>query len=332
METFDMEVKNLLKQNVMTTPDSIKVRIDQTLASLPEKKHVKKKPKWRHLVVAVSVLTILGISITATADLTNTGKEIEYIQKEHPYVVLDSHFYKATGETVSNSQLGSVVGSVKRSSGDGNDLLKNGDSAYFSVGDPIYELNGVDSKTKLAIKSTTGGIRIFSETRYFVLEQAGKVANPDPKTILGSKGDAGELAIVMQNIRSLNPHLYEPKGMGERIFVVAADYHPVFRKGYKNGTNIEYRIPEADTADGVQGFLFVREFSRVIKYDVASDVFSSNYKPTLKEEFDLNGLHWRYYGNNLYLGEKDGYYYELNLQGKMNMEDLIQHFKLTEKN
>lgn len=336
---FDMEMKDLLMKSEFAAgaPESIKLRVDETLANLPEidRNISKRKTKGKRIGIISAIL--VGIAGTAAfSAVTNTEQSIESITEIHPYVVIDNHYYKATGELIDKEKLGPAMTQVKRGSGELN-LLKNGDTDYFNVGEPIYKIKGGKSNKEYAIKHITGGTKFIPVYKYFILQRSEEVVNPDPKTILGTKNDTKENAIVMENIRRLDPHLYEFKGLDSRITVRGADYHPVFDKGMKNGTNIYYHVPEADKT--VNGLAFnseisVQEYSKNIqKYNPAS-MFNSNIKDQLKvqKEFDLNGLHWKYYGFGLYLGEKDGYLYEINFQTQGNLDEstmteFIKHFQ-----
>lgn len=311
---FDLEMKDLLLKSELgsAAPESIKLRIDETLANLPDIDRNISKPKTKGKKWFIIGAILAGIAGTAAfSAVTNTEQNIESIAETHPYVVIDHHYYKATGELIDKEKLGTPMMEVKRGSGELN-LLKDGDTDYFNVGESIYKLKGKHSNEEYAIKHIAGGTKFIPVYKYFILKRSEEVVNPDPKTILGTKNDAKEVDIVMENIRRLDPHFYEFKNMGSLAVVQSADYHPQYRKGYKNGTNITYHVPEGDAGD-IQKFIDVREFSADKKDEIYSVVFQSNISSQLKvqKEFDLNGLHWKYYGYNLYLGEKDGYYYEI---------------------
>jgi hypothetical protein len=327
---FDTEMKDLVLKSELGSalPESIKLRIDETLANLPDIDRKITKPKTIGKKWFIIGAILAGIAGTAAfSAVTNTEQNIESIAETHPYVVIKHHYYKATGELIDKDKLGAPIMEVKRGSGELN-LLKDGDTDYFNVGESIYKLKGTNSNEEFAIKHIAGGTKFIPVYKYFILKRSDGVVNPDPKTILGTKNDEKEIGIVMENIRRLDSHFYEFKNMGSRLIVQSADYHPQYRKDYKNGTNVNYHVPEGDEGD-IQNLIEVREFRVDKKDEVYSVVFKSNISSQLKvrKEFDLNGLHWKYYGDNLYLGEKDGYYYEIHdSQGKEFSEDKMMEF------
>jgi hypothetical protein len=339
MNRFDSEIKQLFKERDLRAPEHIKLRIDQTLSNLPEpgNKVFKRKSKWRKIGLVGTLVALLGIFSTATfADLSNTGIHIQDVQSEHPYVVLHGNNYKATGEMIEQEKLGNKLAEVKRIGG--WSIKRDGDSAFFLPGDSIYEIKGADPNIKVAIKTVTGGTKLFPEYKFFILKRSEQVNNPKPQTIVAAKNDPEEVSYAMENIRRLDKHLYEFKNMESHASIAGADYHPVLKIGMKNGTNIYYTVPEVGYIDHdikLLGYISVQEYSKSIKQYMVSRLnpefnpYFNDYK--VQKEFDMNGLHWKYYGDHLYIGEKDGYLYEIWFeQGKFDeakMMEFIRHFQ-----
>ena len=162
--------------------------------------------------------------------------------------------------------------------------------------------------------------------------------------IIGAKNDPEEVAIALKNIREIVPYLYELKNEQNGVAPNLATYRP------NSGVTLYYRVPEADDKE-TQGFLFILEYPKEIAEKIANSAFSPklktemvtinggkvarrvpdpNYKlPTASKTFELNGIRWSYYGNNLIRGEKEGYYYEIQIQGKFTYDGLaglVKHF------
>lgn len=294
----------------------------------------KNSYKWSILgLVTLLIISFLALTNAKAAPLevkSNSNANSSVIPDK--YVVLDGYYYVPNGDTIDELKLGKQFAGVQRI-GDW-EYKKTGDSNYFGPPAPIYSILDIKTDEKVAIKTITGGTRQNPNYTLMVLQRSEAIKEPDATTILGAKGDTKEVAIALQNIRKKFPLLYEFQGMEQKMDF--ASYSPNFGPGVKLG----YRVPEADTADlksnhQVQGIIFVYEYKKGMENETGESRFrkgSEYYEAKPTETFDFNWIHWEYYDTNVVRGEKDKMIYEVQVQGNLNQDDLVELLKTFKQN
>lgn len=346
---FDFELKRMIKKNDFTEiPEIVRTRIDDTLASLPEKgayESMKSKKKLtKRMGIAAALVAMLAFTLPVAASsiselVAKRTKEVtDFAVSTKGYIILDGYYYRATGEMLSEEKLGDKIAEINRI-GEWQ-IKRSGDSNVFPPG-VIYSIKGKDVKETIAVRVSIGK-EDKGPYGYVVLLRSEKVEQPDINKIIGAKNDPEEVAIALTNIRAIAPYLYELKTEQNGVTPNLATYRS------DNGVTLCYSIPEADDNE-TQGFLFVYEYPKEIAEKITNSAFSpeikseivtidgkkvknyapdSNYKPpTASETFELNGIQWSYYGDHLLRGEKEGYYYEVQTQGKFTHDSLVRLLK-----
>ncbi|CAK4870523.1 unnamed protein product [Aphanomyces euteiches] len=116
----------------------------------------------------------------------------------------------------------------------------------------------------------------------------------------------------------MDPFLYEFSLTSSPIELFAASYSdPYTADTFTYGTWLTYTYPLADDAD-IQGFIEVSEYSEEVKQQLK-----------VLREFDSGDLHWKDYGDQVYVAKQNDHYYEIKLQGKLSeeqLQELLSHF------
>lgn len=213
--------------------------------------------------------------------------------------------------------------------------LREGDAHVFEKGGTLVGMT--------VHGSSEDDFFTISKVKPEILSDAKNTA-ATPEQFVGAKNDPGEVAIALKKIREIAPYLYELKTEQNGVAPNLATYRP------DSGVTLHYRVPETDDKE-TQGFLFIFEYPKEIAEKIMNSAFSPKFKseivtiderkvarrvpdpnyklPTASETFELNGIQWSYYGNNLLRGEKEGYYYEIQTQGKFTYDglaDILKHF------
>ncbi|UUZ82371.1 hypothetical protein LJK88_49695 [Paenibacillus sp. P26] len=252
------------------------------------------------------------------------------------YVIYNGYYYMTTDELIEASHIDKQIGQVERT---GEWVIKkDGDSNEFVPGAGLYTIQGIDPSDKLAVKVNLSSRQVDPKDavyEYQAVKRAEAVGQVDTTRILASKNDPEEVAAVIANIRKIDPHLYEFQGPRTKYKLTGASYAD---EGAPDaawyGTGLTYELPEAvyRESDGqtIQGFLFVEEYSEKSKEEgklpggslFYGDAHNPTRIPGVREEFDLNGLHWKVYGDGsepgVYVGQQGNRYYEIKLQGKLS--------------
>lgn len=115
------------------------------------------------------------------------------------------------------------------------------------------------------------------------------------------------------------------------------------------GTYLTYIYPLADEGK-LQGFVEVAEYSEEMKQQhmLSGSIFANRIERIVEgdksrrieheveeeglivlREFNSGDLHWKDYGDQIYVANQNGHYYEIKLQGKLNdeqLKQLLNHF------
>lgn len=271
----------------------------------------KKKGEWR---------------IMAGQDnLTNVRLDIPtYLKQAGAYAIYNGYYYAADGTVVNQPDIGKPISEIKRT-GDVPDKQSSDSNIFIGT---VYSIQNVSDQQKIAVK--------YNDI-YIGLQRASSLAD----ILMSSKGDPKTNALALRNVRKEAPFLYEFPGMEKQIQLVS--YQP----GMGPGVTLYYQLPEANKND-MQGFLFIFEYRKgwenitienSIPFPVgvrqSRSTFQANSNPGAPvKTFDLNGIHWSYYSNSLLRGEKDDRYYEIQVQGSLAEEklmDLLKSFKPASK-
>jgi beta-lactamase regulating signal transducer with metallopeptidase domain len=310
-----------------------------------------KKHSYKWSILGLGVILLLGgLALTnakAAPQKENAGEQQKEIVVPTPakptsdsYVVLNDYYYVPNGDTVNESQLGEQNAQVKRN-GDWQ-FKQTGDTNFFAPPAPIYSIQGIKVDERVAVKAVTGGTKQNPVYTFLVLERSKAVETPNGNMILGAKNDPKEVSIALKNIKEIAPYLYEFQTKQIGVTLTSASY------SQDAGVALYYRVPEADDKD-TQGFLFVFEYPIDMLDKISNSAFSAKLKseqvvidgkkvvrhvadtnnktPTASKTFDLNGIHWSYYGDRLLRGEKGDNYYEIQAQGKFTYDRLIELLK-----
>ncbi|MDQ0913853.1 sigma-E factor regulatory protein RseB domain-containing protein [Paenibacillus sp. V4I5] len=299
----------------------------------------------------VHSLEVISIQINKGVDRSKFSMDVPSGWKSDTgggYVVHNGYYYMKTGETVKAEMIGKQIGKVMRI-GDWS-IKKEGDTNEFVPDSGMFALKGVDTKVKMVIKVNKSSRRVDPKDavyEYQVVMRDNPVEQVDKSKLMGAKNDPEEVTAVIENIRKVDPDLYEFKGNDKQVTLIGASY---VKEGTSDtlwfGTYLTYRLPEADYKEqnnqlAIQGIVEVSEYSEEIKQQgkfKGNSVFrqdSFQASLNIQEEFELNGLHWKRYvtknkdGDSIYVGQQGNQYYEIHLQGKISdqqMKDLLHHF------
>lgn len=222
-------------------------------------------------------------------------------------------------------------------------IKQEGDTNEFVPGSGIFGIKGIDPKEKLAIKVNRSPKNIDPEDavfEYHIVNRTIPIEQVDKSQIIGSKGDTEEVAAALQNIRKVDPYLYNFESLGKRVQLHLATYasKETTPDTMWEGTYLDYIFPEANTVIGkmsIQGFLEISEYDEKIKKrgNFKTIYKNANTNPEVTDEFVLNGLNWKKHKSSesvsIYVGQKNDRYYEIRLQGKLSneqMKEVLSHF------
>jgi hypothetical protein len=246
------------------------------------------------------------------------------------YLVHSGFYYDRTDAVIPLDQIGKELGTVSRI-GDWA-IKKEWDSNEFGTGVKIFAITGVSPDERLAVRVQVRSPKNKeSSYDYQEVKRAAALEVLDPSILLGAKGDKEEVAVVMQNIREVDPYIYEFNGLSSPIELFFANFADKYVENASYyGTYLKYIYPLADDAN-IQGWVEVAEYSEEMKLQhmLNGSIFAVD-EAELKvlREFDSGHLHWKDYGDQIYVAKQNDHYYEIKLQGKLSdeqLQELLSH-------
>lgn len=261
------------------------------------------------------------------------------------YLVHNGYYYDMTDAVIPLDQIGDQLGTVSRI-GDWA-MKKEWDTNQFTPNSKIYAIKGENTAEKLAVRSQVRSPKNKeSSYDYLELKRATAVEAFDSSILLNAKGDKEEVSIAMSNIRKVDPFLYEFSDLSTSIELQSVSFADQYTEDASIlGLSLSYIYPLADDT-AVQGYIQVSEYEEKMK--LANSSIFANRIEIIKEgdkihrtekaideadlkvlrEFDTDEFHWKDYGNQTYVAKKNDHYYEIQLQGTLSDEqlmDLLNH-------
>jgi hypothetical protein len=284
------------------------------------------------------------ISIQPTLAPTPTFRPTPQPMFNGRYLVHNGFYYDMTDAVIPLDQIGEQLGTVSRI-GDWA-MKKEWDTNQFTPSSKIYAIKGVSPEERLAVRAQVRSPKSKeSSYDYQEVRSVEAVEAFDPSIVFGAKADKEEVEIAIENIRKVNPFLYEFSHLSSPIELFGVSFSDQFTADTSvYGTHLTYLYPLADVSE-VHGFIEVSEYSEEMKqqHTVSNSIFSNRTEivksgdkmlhsehevneADLKviREFDTGNLHWKDYGDQTYVAKLDDRYYEIKLQGKLSDEQLIE--------
>jgi len=226
------------------------------------------------------------------------------------YVVYDGAFYVATGEPVADDQLGAWLGETKLNDNPAGGTFENFQSRFFAGS--LRQMKGVSPQKAFAAEYyAADGVE-----RYTRVERAAPLSKAEVTT-LRNNGIPLHIGITLENIKALRPGTYLFQGDRQIHSLFYESVHgPEITVFYRfNGKGNQIVTLEYEKGAELQG---------AIPRTMFADRNGAALSPgPVRQEFDLNGIHWKLYSPKLLRGEKDGRFYEVQADASFTQTEVL---------